>query len=176
MATALGAFFVLFARDVAADPKFGPNDLPTLFVIAKNIDRNEVQYGIHLDKDCVPVGDEPIYAYWRQFERGANVTEDLNFLDKTVYGIGGQWVLQRSADGSKVLMKVKASGERGIAILVKKNESGKCVSDTVATIAGQRAHLDRVFVHVPGFMRVDWVEIRGTAASDHKPIVERVNH
>src|SRR5579862_229788 len=76
--------------------RFGPTDVQTLFVIGKNLDRNEVQYGIRLDKDCVPVGKEPLYAYWRQFEKGPNVTEDLNFLDRTVYGIGGQWVTERS--------------------------------------------------------------------------------
>src|SRR5262245_39402918 len=92
---------------VAGEGRFGPNDVPTLFVIAKNLDRNEVQYGIRLDKDCIPVGDEPIYAYWRQFEKGPSVTEDLNLLDKTVYGIKGQWVTKRSAEGSKVLMTVK---------------------------------------------------------------------
>ena len=53
------------ATDVRADPRFGPNDLPSLFEIGKNIDRNVVRYGIHLDKDCVPIGEEPLFGQRR---------------------------------------------------------------------------------------------------------------
>jgi hypothetical protein len=162
------------ATDVRADPRFGPNDLPSLFEIGKNIDRNVVRYGIHLDKDCVPIGEEPLYAYWRQFEKGPGVNEDLNFLDKTVYGIKGQWIVKRSVDGSKVLMTLRST-DRPIAVIVNKNEDGKCVAQTIAKINGEQAHLDRVFVHVPGFMRVDWIEIRGITVATGKVIVERVN-
>ncbi len=158
----------------AADPRFGPNDIRTLFVIAKNIDRDEVQYGIHLDKDCVPIGDAPIYAYWRQFEQGSDVTEDLNVLDRTVYGIDGQWVTKRSADDSKVLMTLKATPKRGIAVITKKRD-GKCVADTIATINRRPARLQRVFVHVPGFLRVDWIEIRGVDGATGEPAFEHVN-
>src|SRR3954471_20616120 len=153
---------VAFATTAQADgSRFGANDIRTLFAIGKNLDRNEVQYGIRLDKDCLPVGDEPIYAYWRQFEQGPEVTEDLNFLDKQGYGIKGEWVTKRgAADGSKVLMTLRAT-DRPIAVIVKKNDDGKCSAEAITTINGGPAHLDRVFVHVAGFLKVDWVEIRG---------------
>lgn len=157
----------------ADDPRFHANDIRTLFVIAKNIDRNEVQFGIHLDRSCQPVGDEPIYAYWRQFERGADVTEDLTFLDRTVYGIGSQKVLERTPDKSKVLMTIKAAPDRGVAIITK-SQDGKCVAQSVALINGQPSDLERVFVHVAGFMSVDWVELRGRRAGE--AVVERVKH
>ena len=174
-----GARFVLwtivtFSASAAADSRFGPNDVRTLFEIGKNLDRNVVQYGIRLDKDCVPVGDEPIYAYWRQFEKGPDVTEDLNFLDKQGYGIKGEWVVKRDPAGSKVLMTLRAT-DRPIAVLVKKNDDGKCVADTIAKINGEQAHLERVFVHVAGFLKIDWIEIRGTSVASGKPAIERVN-
>jgi hypothetical protein len=160
--------------DAHADARFWANDIRTLFVIAKNIDRDEVQYGIHLDKDCAPIGAEPLYAYWRQLEQGPDVTEDLNVLDKTVYGIDKQWVTKRSPDENKVLMTLKATPTRGIAVITRKRD-GKCVAESIATINGKPARLDRVFVHVPGFLRVDWIEIRGVDIASGQPAVERVN-
>jgi hypothetical protein len=170
------ALFVLALTPAAQaeDPRFGPNDIRTLFVIGKNIDRNEVHYGIRLDKDCVPVGNEPLYAYWRQVERGPNITEDLNFLDRTVYGIKEQKIVKRSPDESKILMTLKATSDRMVAVITHRRD-GKCVAESIATINGKPARVERVFVHVPGFMRVDWIEIRGLDVATEKPVVERVN-
>ena len=158
----------------ADDPRFWSNDVRTLFAIGKNIDRDEVQYGIHLDKDCVPIGNEPIYAYWRQIEQGPNVTEDLNALDRTVYGIKGQWVTKRSRSAdeeSKVLMTLRATSDRSIAVITRKRD-GKCIADPIATINGGPARLERVFVHIAGFLSVDWIDIKGTVSG--KPVVEHV--
>lgn len=163
----------LSRRADADDARFGPNDVRTVFVIGKSDDKNQVQYGIHLDKACVPIGDEPVYAYWRQLERGPDVVEDLNLLDKTVYGIRDQKVLERSPEKSKVLMTVKATPDRGIAILTRLRD-GKCVAEPIAFINKEPSTLESVFVHIAGFMSVDWVEIRGQL--NGKPVVERVKH
>jgi len=157
----------------ADDPRFGRHDIRSLFVIGKNIDRDEVRYGIHLDPDCQPRGAEPIYAYWQQIEQGPDVVEDLNFLDRTVYGIKEQRVTKRSPEESKVLMTLKATPDRAVAVVVRRRE-GRCVADSIAFINAVPALLDRVFVHVAGFLKVDWVEIRGRV--DGKPVVERVKH
>ena len=159
----------------AGGPRFGPNDIRALFAIAKNIDRDEVRYAIRLDKDCMPVGDAPLHAYWQQIEQGPDVVEDLNILDRTVYGIEGQWILKRTADESKVLMTLKATPKRGIAVITRKRD-GKCVADSIATINGKPAHLESVFVHIPGFLKVDWIEIKGTDVAASQPVVERVKH
>jgi hypothetical protein len=160
-----------FAR--ADDPRFGPYDVRSTFVIAKNLDRDVVEYGIHLDKDCLPIGDEPMYAYWRQYEQGPNVTEDLNLLDRTVYGIGKQSVLSKGGGDSRLSLTVKAAPDRPVTIIVKKVE-GKCTAEPLGKISGQVARLTTVFVHVAGWMSVDWVEIRGLL--NGQPIVERVKH
>lgn len=172
---ALGVVSVVFLVTAAraADPRFGPNDIHTLFVVGKSDDRNEVQYGIHLDASCTPIGEAPVYAYWRQLERGPDVTEDLNMLDRTVYGVREQRVLVRSAQESKVLMTIKATPTRGIAIFVRKRD-GKCVPEVIATINGSASLLERVFVHVAGFLSVDWIEIRGQL--NGQPVVEHVKH
>ena len=160
-------------RASADDARFGKHDVRSLFVIGKNIDRDEVRYGVHLDEDCRPRGSEPIYAYWQQLVQGADVVEDLTFLDRTVYGIKEQRVTKRAPEESKVLMTLKATPDRMIAVLVHRRD-GRCVADSIAFINAVPSFLDRVFVHVAGFLKVDWVEIRGRL--NGKPVVERVKH
>lgn len=154
-----------------ADPTFGANDIRTLFAIKKSENKNEVHYGIRLDANCVPVGDEPIYAYWRDYEKGPNVYNDLSIFEKSAYGIKGQWIKKRSSEESKVLMNLKATPDRGILVTVSKKD-GKCVAESLATINKEPALLEQVFVHVAGFLSVDWIELRGRVLG--KPSIERV--
>lgn len=165
------ASLALFGTAHASASRFWPNDVRSVFAIAKSENRNEIHYGIHLDKDCMPVGNEPIYGYWRQLEDGPNVIEDLNALDRTVYGIKQQTVLKRSPEESKVLMSLRAASDRGIAVLTRKRD-GKCTVEPIATINGGPARLNQIFVHIAGLFSVDWVELRG--AVNGTPVVERV--
>jgi hypothetical protein len=172
-----GAFAAWLGLSLAApiahaEGRFGPYDVRTLFVIGKNTDRNEVQYGIRLDAECVPVGDEPIYAYWRQYEKGPEVTEDLNFLDKTGYGIKSQKVEQRSPSGSRVVLRLRAASDRTIGIDVRK-EGKACVADTLAFISGTASRLQRIHVQLSGPLSIDYIELRGVRADNKQPIVER---
>jgi len=154
-----------------ADPAFGANDIRTVFAIKKSENRNEVHYGIHLDASCQPVGDEPVYAYWRDYEKGPDVVNDLGIFEKSAYGIKGQWIKKRSAEESKVLMSLKATPDRGILITTSKKD-GRCVGEALATINKEPALLHQVFVHIAGFLSVDWIELRGFRLG--KPSVERV--
>jgi hypothetical protein len=171
---ALGALVgvAVLAPVAHAEGRFGQFDVRTLFAIGKNTDRNEVQYGVRLDKDCVPQGEEPIYAYWRQYEKGPEVTEDLNWLDKTGYGIKDQRVEQRSPAGSKVVMRLRATSDRNIGVYVKK-EGDKCVAEPISYISGTSARLQKIHVQLSGPISIDWIEIRGLRSDNHQPIVER---
>src|SRR5262245_57166471 len=110
---AFGSLLVatLFGSVHADAARFGANDIRSLFFVAKNENKNEIHYGIHLDKDCIPLGKEPVYGYWQQREAGPNVIEDMNMLDRTVYGIESQSIVKRSPEESKVLMTVKAASD-----------------------------------------------------------------
>ena len=90
-----------------------------------------------------------------------------------MYGIKEQRVTKRAPEESKVLMTLKATPDRMIAVLVHRRD-GRCVADSIAFINAVPSFLDRVFVHVAGFLKVDWVEIRGRL--NGKPVVERVKH
>jgi len=169
----LGLLLAVCAAPLArAEGRFGPNDVRTMFVIGKNTDRNQVQFGIRLDADCVPIGNEPIYPYWRQFEKGPEVTEDLNFLDRTGYGIKNQRVEQRSPSGSKVVMQLRATPDRSIGVYTRK-EGTACVADAVTYINKVPAHLKRIHVQLSGPLSIDYIEISGTKVDDNAAIVER---
>jgi hypothetical protein len=173
----LGAVVVPTALSILVPPahaegRFGPHDVRTMFVIGKNTDRNEVQFGIRLDADCVPVSDEPIYNYWRQFEKGPEVTEDLNFLDKTGYGIKNQKVVERKTSGSKVVLTLRATSDRPIAVYVRK-ERAACVAEPLTYISGTSARLERIHVQLSGPLSVSYIEIRGVRSDNKQPIVER---
>jgi hypothetical protein len=170
---ALGALsaVVMIGPDAQAEGRFGAHDVRTLFAIGKNTDKNEVQYGIRLDKDCVPMGDEPIYAYWRQYEKGPEVTEDLNFLDKTGYGIKDQKVESRGAT-SKVVMRLRATSDRSIGVYVRK-EGDKCVAEPITYINSTSARLNKIHVQLSGPLSISWIEIRGVRTDNKEAIVER---
>jgi hypothetical protein len=171
--TGLVAFAVLAPAAHAGEPRFGPHDVRTVFVIGKNLDRNEVQYGIRLDDQCQPVSSEPVYAYWRQFEQGPEVTEDLNFLDETAYGIRMQTVQSPPNKPKKIVMTLRATSERGIAIVPRK-EGTACAADALAFIARVPARLQRVYVKVAGFLSVDYIELSGIRLDNGEPISERI--
>jgi hypothetical protein len=156
----------------ADETRFGRYDVQTLFAVGKNTNKNEVQYGIRLDQDCLPVGDAPVYAYWRDYEKGPTVTSDLTVLDRSVYGIKSQTVVSRSPEESKVVMTVRST-ERPIAVFTHK-QGGRCVGETVARINGISALMNSVFVHLAGLFSVDWVEIKGTA--NGRPVIEHIKH
>jgi len=176
---ALAAFVGVVALSPVAEAdesRFGPHDVRTVFAIGKNLDKNEVQYGVRLDDQCRPTSDEPIYAYLRQFEQGPEITEDLNFLDKTAYGIKSQVIQLRTERGTKIVMTLRATSERGIAVVVRKDATtGSCTAEALAFINNTPARLQRVFVHVAGFLSVDYIELSGTRVDNGKPIVERIN-
>jgi hypothetical protein len=160
-------------RSALADGRFGPHDIRTLFAIDKSDDRNRVEYGIRLDPDCVPRASEPVYAYWRQVERGPEVTDDLNFGDRTVYGIKDQHVSAQPGDGTRVVIRLRATSKRSIGIYVRKG-NGTCLADSMTFIAGVAARLRLIHVELAGPFSVSWIELRGERTDNGQPIVERV--
>src|SRR5262249_49525217 len=114
------------------------------------------------------------YAYWRQFEQGPEVTEDLNFLDKTAYGIRRQSIQIQTERGTKIVMTLRATAERGIAVVVRK-DGASCSAEALAFIGNVPARLNRIYVHVAGFLSVDYIELSGVRLDNGKPVVERIN-
>jgi hypothetical protein len=57
------------------------NDPTSVFIVAKNQNKNQVHYGVRLDPACSVVGAQPVYSYWRMLERGGEVEPILPLVD-----------------------------------------------------------------------------------------------
>lgn len=110
--------------------------------------------------------------YWRQLERGPEVTDDLNLTDKTVYGIKDQRV-SAYPGGTQVAIRLRATSDRAVGIYLRK-ENGVCVADSTTYILGVAARLHLIHVELAGPLSVKWIELRGKRTDDGQPIVERV--
>ncbi|HEX4473716.1 MAG TPA: DUF4833 domain-containing protein, partial [Polyangiaceae bacterium] len=68
LGTMFGLFLTPFAARAAAGTA-GGSDV-SLFTIAKSENKNEVEYAVHVDKQCAPISGTPVFAYWRMLELG----------------------------------------------------------------------------------------------------------
>ena len=91
-------------------------DVESVFYVAKSENKNQVHYGIALDAWCAPVGDTPVFVYWRMREVGPSVTESLLPREVPAYGLAEQRVLDRSPDGGRVTIALRALPSRPIVI------------------------------------------------------------
>lgn len=159
-------------RTARAQPVFRTHDVRTVFHIAKSDDRNRVDYGIHLDASCQPVGETPIYAYWHRFEPRQPRYGRLNALDARLYGIASQSVRTRSGTGSWVEMRVRALQSYRILVLTQRIEE-RCVARARAAVNDRPAYVDRVFVQLGGPFTVDHVTFSGRDVETEQAVRER---
>jgi hypothetical protein len=159
-------------RVASAEIHIRGTDVPTVFYISKSDDRNRVDYGIHLDERCRPVGTEPVFTYWRRFEPHQPRIGDLNDLDRQAYGIAAQQVLAGSRT-TRVVLQIRALPQRTVTVVVREVE-GRCEAFAQMTIGGRRARLDHVFVQLGGLFGVDHIEVRGASLETSAPAHERI--
>jgi hypothetical protein len=159
----------------ASEPRFGANDLETLFFISKSDDRNRVDYGMRLDDHCVPVGEEPVFPYWREFEPPPPVrTKPMGPFSKMGYGIATQRVLRRADAGGEHAIKLKQV-DRVIYITTLRSASGRCSALVRTKIAGvEYAELTSVYVKLSGPLSVSYIDIKGKDLATGRHIEERL--
>jgi Domain of unknown function (DUF4833) len=158
----------------AAEMTFGPNDVPTVFFIAKSDDRNRVDYGLRLDATCSPVNDDALVLYWREFEKSPPVrTHPLSLIDHIPYGVSEQRALSRSASGGAYTLKLKQLA-RPILITTRREADGKCSATAWSTIGGQKAQFLSVFAKLASAISVDYIDIFGKHPDTGAPLTERV--
>jgi hypothetical protein len=158
-------------------PRFGHDDVATVFYIAKSENRNRVDFGVKLDGNCQPRGDEPVFPYWRMLEESPVTLEGLSTGEPRAYGIGRQYVHDRSRAGSWVHVELRALSSRPIGVLTLRNSSGRCDAAARMTIRGQESHLHHVFVQLGGGLipRPDWIQLVGRTVRDDRPVRERID-
>jgi hypothetical protein len=159
----------------ASEPRFSANDLETLFFISKSDDRNRVDYGMRLDDHCAPVGEEPVFPYWREFEPPPPVrTKPMGAFSKIGYGISTQRVLRRTDASSEHAIKLNKV-DRVIYITTTRNASGRCSALVRTKIAGvEYAELASVYVKLSGPLSVSYIDIKGKDLATGRHIEERL--
>ena len=152
--------------------RFGPHDVASLFSITKSENKNEVMYAVHLDAQCSPSGEAPVFAYWRLNEKGPGVLEPLLPLEEKAYGIERQRVLSNGGPGGKVELALRAVPTRPIVILTAMN-AGRCEARSFVTISGESALLSNVYVKLSG-LRMDYVLLLGLSADRRRVVREKL--
>jgi hypothetical protein len=171
--TFIAPFALLGPSAVAkAVPSFGRHDVRTVFFIEKSDDRNRVDYGIHLDARCQPVGNEPVYAYWHRFEPNEPVYGDLNIFDRQIYAITSQSVRTRSESGTWTEMRLAAFPRMRVLILTQRTEAG-CVARAQIPVNDRPAFVDRVSVLLSGPNMVESVTFHGVDTQTSAPVSQR---
>ncbi len=159
----------------SAQVSFGPNDVRTVFFIAKSQNRNRVDYGLSLDEQCHPRGSSPVRPYWRLFEEGGRL-ENLERHEHRAYGIAHQHV-RETDQGHVIDLQLKALPERPIEIWVVRDSSGHCRAGAVTRIRGKRAELHSIFVQLDSGLlpRVESILVEGRALESHRYVRERLS-
>lgn len=152
----------------AAEVRFDPFDVKTVFAIGKSDDGNQVQYALKLNSACHPVGNQPTFGYWREYDRHERLLP-MGLLDQIGYGIAHQKVT-----GQHVFIALNPAAGREIEIIAAANADGTCHAAAFTTISGKRARLTLIFLQLSGPLSVKWVELRGVDDETGAALVERV--
>ena len=163
--------FFFAATAFAGDVPFGPNDVKSVFYIARSVDPNQVVYGLRLDSHCNPTGDEALFPYWNEMRPPR--THGLGMLEWIPYGFSEQRVVHRTQSGGTELVRLKQL-DRLITITAKREDDGRCSAHAYARIGGvDHAEITNVFVQQSGPTSVDWVDIHAKGSGGAE-IVERI--
>ena len=170
----LGAAVALAPSVAHADVAFGAHDVPTVFFISKSDDHNRVDYGVRLDSRCARASDDPVFPYWREFERSPPVrTHGLNAFEHVPYGIADQRVTARGPAGGTIVIRLKQLN-RPITIVTKVEPDGKCSAIARTVVARQDAVLLSVYAKLAGAMSVDYIDVHGKSPDSGAIVDERI--
>jgi hypothetical protein len=166
-AAAVAAVASMLPSASQAAPAAPAVELPSVLVIAKSSNRNEVHYAAVLTQDCEPVGDAPLHAYWRMLERGPQATEPLQDGEQRWLGLEHQDV-----EGDVIRMSLRALPGRTFSVHAERAGEGRCASWVGTTIAGVPARVASIFVKQKLF-GVDYVLLSGWT-EDGAQVTERL--
>jgi Domain of unknown function (DUF4833) len=146
--------------------------VPSVFFVAKSENRNQVHYGIALDDACAPVGDHPVFAYWRMLARGPSATEPLLWREVPAYGVAQQRATTVDG-GGRVTLTLSALPRRPIVVDTHAGGDG-CVATATTEIGNAPARLSNVYVKLRWPFGVDYLLLTGRSSSDGRTVRERV--
>lgn len=136
-------------------PASQPYELPSVMIVTKSSNRNEVHYAAYVDENCSPSTKAPLHPYWLMLERGPGVTEPLTRNEAHVLGIGTQEV-----SGDTIRFVVSGLPSRTFVAHIGRGADGVCTSWVDTTIAGADARVLGVYAK-QRFLGVDYVQLTG---------------
>jgi Domain of unknown function (DUF4833) len=174
----VGLFTALLATPQLARAEdgvnFGPNDVHSVFHVAKSENQNQVHYGLRLDAACRPVGKQPVFAYWSRYRTTGRVDAPLEGIGQRFYGASDEQKVQVGPTGGRVQMYVKALDSVIVDITIQQSADG-CVATPTTSIRGERAQLSRAYLQLGRFgLSVKYVDLVGTRMRDGSRITQRV--
>jgi hypothetical protein len=167
-----GLLLTPFAARAAAGTA-GGSDV-SLFTIAKSENKNEVEYAVHVDKQCAPISGTPVFAYWRMLELGPTKVAPILPREVSAYGVASQKVLSQDGAGGKVRVVLRAMSTRPIVVETARAGNGACRAVAAVTIAGAPAHLFNVYVKLKEVLGVDYLLARGWSLDGSKMLTEKL--
>ena len=144
------------------------HELPSILVISKSSNRNQVRYAALVDDACTPAGQSPVRPYWLMLERGPDATEALQPREASVLGIDRQQV-----SGNTVEFALRGMPGRPFTAHTVRDPAGQCTSWVATTIAGVPARVTGVYAQQSLF-GVSYVLLTGRS-EDGKVVNERVS-
>jgi hypothetical protein len=150
----------------------GPDDVRSVFFIARNKNKNQVHYGVHLDAKCDPVGPEPVFGYWQMLERRGEIEAMLG-MEKPAYGLAESQRVERHGDSTTIGIRLRAFPERPLLVTVKRSH-GRCEASATTAIAGFESRLHWIYVKLRWPFGIGQVLVRGSA--DGRPVEELIEN
>lgn len=167
------AVLLLLPVSSRGDPS--PSRTVLLFTIAKSENKNQVQYAIRVDDRCAPLGNVPVFAYWRMFEQGPDRTEPLLDREQPAYGLHSQSVTAQSGYGGKVRIALRAVSARPIEVETWRDPMGECSGTATLLVAGAMAHLFNVYAKLKWPFGIEYLLLQGWSL-DGSRVVREILH
>lgn len=146
----------------------------SVFHIEKSENKNQVHYAVQVDGACRPLGEQPVYGYWRDLERGPAAVSQLLEHEQPAYGLRAPRLVQRNDSGGLVRVSLRAFPDRPLAIELFRTQSG-CGARALATIAGQPAMLSSIYVDIGFLFSVNYALLRGLRLADGRALQEKIH-
>lgn len=113
-------------------------------------------------------------GYWRELERGPNVTSALLDHEQRAYGINEPRSIRQLASSAEIDVTLRAFPERPLVVQVFRAE-GRCVARTVTMLQGQSALLQSIYIDLGFLFSVNYALLSGVRVQDGQPVQEKLH-
>jgi hypothetical protein len=148
-------FFLSYIFLFSLSPPLLANESSSVFYISKSDNQNQVHYGIHLNADCSPKGNNPVYPYWKLAN---GKTEDLLDLEKPAFDLASQ-----SVSGNVVTLEInglKNSGiDRPIILKTSRSNNNQCQTQAFIKINQTLRKLSHIHVNLASIIRLPGIDV-----------------